>query len=422
MRDPSSRGVVRWSALGATLVVCAFGLVTTALAFRAETIDLEVYRAGAAAVLAGAPLYETAVWQDMQFTYPPFAALLFAPLALLGSAVATGVVAAGNSALLVYVSSRCWRSAGTHTGSKLLVVSLVTASALLATETVHVTLYLGQINFVLLALVLGDLLRDDPKRTKGIGLGIAAGIKLTPLIFVLYLLLTRRFRAAAVATGTFAATIAAGFLLLPGDAARYWLSGAVGDVSRIYPDPYSAHNQSVRGLLLRSGFTVDDVGPFWLGAGVLVSAVVFVTAALASRRGEELLALTLVGMCGAALSPWSWGHHWMWVLPLAVVAVARVAVFRAWWVPVAMLPFTFPHVLALADPPDEDAQQPVLSGFPAFVVGNLYVLVFVAAVVVSICHLRSRAARAGHRAHAEDQSWRKSATAVRKAGLLPTIP
>jgi alpha-1,2-mannosyltransferase len=130
-------------------------------------------------------------------------------------------------------------------------MSSVTASLLLCSEAVHAAVYVGQVNLVLLALILGDLLRDDEHRSKGIGLGIAAGIKLTPLIFVLHLVATRRFRAAGVATATFLATVAAGFLILPRDSVRYWLAGTFADARRIYPNVASTHNQSLRGMLLR---------------------------------------------------------------------------------------------------------------------------------------------------------------------------
>jgi hypothetical protein len=87
------------------------------------------------------------------------------------------------------------------------------SAAALLTEPVFRTMYLGQVNLLLMALVIGDLAQPDERRVKGMAVGIAAGIKLIPLVFIPYLLLTRRFRAAAMAAGAFAGTVVLGFLV-----------------------------------------------------------------------------------------------------------------------------------------------------------------------------------------------------------------
>src|SRR5439155_13505639 len=112
-------------------------------------------------------------------------------------------------------------------------------------EPVDMTLHFGQINLLLLALVLADLAL--PRRWQGIGVGLAAAIKLTPLIFIGYLLLTRRLRAALVATGTFAATVALGFALLPGGSVAFW----GGRFAQPGDGPERLVNQSLNGLILR---------------------------------------------------------------------------------------------------------------------------------------------------------------------------
>ncbi|MCA1707399.1 MAG: DUF2029 domain-containing protein [Actinobacteria bacterium] len=247
----------------------------------------------------------------MRFVYPPFAALLFTPFALLPAVVGQAALVVTNCALLGFVAGRSWRSIAALRGRVLIAAVVVTTSAVLLTEAVHVNVYVGQINLVLLALVVADLTGPDDSRTRGIGVGIAAGIKLTPLIFVFYLLVVRQFRAAAVAVGSFAGTVLLGFALLPSDSAKYWLKGTFADSGRISADLRSTHNHSIRGLVLRSG--LPETWALWVW-GILAAAVGVVAlaaAARATRRGQHLLAITVCGTCAAAISPWSWGHHWV---------------------------------------------------------------------------------------------------------------
>ena len=384
----------RVAARAACVAVCAFGLAMVAMAVGSDAIDLQVYRAGGRAVLDGAPLYEGPLWGGMPFVYTPFAAAGFAPLAWLSPAGATAAVAVGNAALLVYAAVQCWRASVAVGPRRVLVLALLTSSVLLATEAIHANLFVGQVNLLLLVLILRDVLKPDAKWSRGIALGLAAGIKLTPLIFVVYLLLARRFKAALVAIATFLITVAAGFLALPEDSSTFWLQGTFGESSRFYRDVFSTHNQTLRGLLMRAGVAVDDVGPLWIAAAVVIAGVTLSIAVRAGRRGEQLLAATLCGMCGSAVSPWAWGHHWVWLLPLSVFLVSLVlqpgglSGHLEWLAPAALLPLTFPWVRALADPPDGSGEAVLQSGPAAFFLSNLYVLIFGVTVIASVVHLR----------------------------------
>jgi len=142
--------------------------------------------------------------------------------------------------------------------------------------------------------------------------GLAAGLKLTPALFIVYLVATRRIRAAVVATATFAGTVGLGFAVAPSDSTSYWLHGRFDDVNRISHDPLA--NTSVAGLVLRlhGSATAATI------AGVVVGAVAVVIAAMAYRRGQVVLAVGIVGLASAAASPFSWSHHWVWFAPLVV--------------------------------------------------------------------------------------------------------
>jgi hypothetical protein len=249
VRAPVALGV----AVGAALLALAGHAVVLAIWPDAHTllIDLEVYRAGGRFLLDGRPLYERGVVLDLlPFVYPPVAAVLFAPLALVAMPVLKVLWTALGLALLACTARRCARAVGVAAGAPTVaVVVLVTALATWL-DPVRTTLYLGQINIVLLALVLGDLLGRRDSRWRGVGLGLAAAVKLTPLLFVAYLLLRRRYRAAATAVATFVAAGAVGFLLAPADSATYWLRGTFAAADRIAAVDGNA-NHSVNGLVTR---------------------------------------------------------------------------------------------------------------------------------------------------------------------------
>jgi alpha-1,2-mannosyltransferase len=169
---------------------------------------------------------------------------------------------------------------------------------------------------VLLALVVGDLALPDRIKGKGIGIGLAAGIKLTPLIFIGYLLFTRRVKAAAVSALTFAVTVGLGFVLLPHASAVYW----GGKIIRPGSKPFHLDNQSLNGVILRLTHAGPDAHAYWLVATVVVGVAGLATSILASRRGHELLGLVACAATGLLVSPVSWSHHYVYVVPALVLA------------------------------------------------------------------------------------------------------
>ena len=287
-------------------------------------IDLQVYRAGAQAWLAGRPLYRGGVLLDLPFVYPPFAAVVFGPLTLLPLDVLKLVWTMTSLGLLGYVGYRCLRSLGVPPGPPIgwAVAGLVGLASWL--DPVRTTLYLGQINIGVLALVLADGLGRPASRWRGVGIGLAAAVKLTPLLFVGYLLVTRRWRAAASALGTFGLAGAVGWLLDPADSRAYWLDGTFAAAGRI-SDVAATTNHSLNGLLNRAW---GEAGParigYLIGAAVLVT-MTLVVAGCWHRRGAELAALTLIGLGSAAVSPFAWSHHWVWFVPLIALLGHRAA-------------------------------------------------------------------------------------------------
>ena len=261
-------------------------------------------------VVMGAPHAD-----KLPFTYPPFAALVFA----LGSPfnfglwqIALVVIDLVLLPVIIYVSLRISGSRGLSGAG----LALILAAMAIWLEPVYMTMFFGQINLILLALIIGDLALPDSCRWKGIGIGIAAGLKLTPLIFIVYLLVSRRLRAGVVGAASFAATVVIGFVALPAASREYWGGkfGSHGGALRL-------QDQSINGVLTRLMHGQPAAQTLWLALAIVVGVAGLATAAVASRRGLELLGITVCGFSGLLVSPISWTHHWVWVVPgLALMA------------------------------------------------------------------------------------------------------
>jgi glycosyl transferase family 87 len=252
----------------------------------------------------------------LPFIYTPFAALLFAAGSGVSFAtwqVGLAVLTIGLLPVVTYLSLGL---AGRSPGLARAAAAVAIAAVGLWLEPVAMTLFYGQINLVLLALVVGDLALPDRIKGKGIGIGLAAGIKLTPFVFILYLLFTRRVKAAAVGALTFAVTVGLGFALLPHASAVYW----GGQFARLGSDHFHLDNQSLNGVILRLTHAGPHAHAYWQVAAVVVGMAGLATSILASRRGHELLGLVVCAATGLLASPISWSHHYVYVVPALVLA------------------------------------------------------------------------------------------------------
>lgn len=344
-------------------------------------MDSAVYRAGALTLLHGDPLYDTDTlafepwWARLPFTYPPAAALLFVPLALMPLQVAWGALGAVSVlalALSVALTIRALPGprAGTLLASAAPATAALTAMFVLL-EPVWRTISLGQVNLVLLALVMLDLLVISARGSRfgGVLIGVAAAVKLTPLIFIPHLLFTGRRRDALRATGTFAGLQAAMYLLIPHDVSRYW-SRAVSDPTRIGTIHWS-DNQAINGLVLR----LTDSASWSFTVALVVGAVLAPAAVWLMlryhHRGDAVAAMLVTAFYGLLVSPVSWTHHWVWVVPLLVLLIARLPKPR--WAAVAALLVVFGSYVLLVLPGGRDPDR----GWSALdhVLGNAYLYV-----------------------------------------------
>lgn len=290
--------------------------------------DLNTYRAAVRGLWDGKGLYEAPALNKAWFVYPPFATLVLTPFAWASFDVAKWVLLALSISALAVIAWRILRLAGVRADTRLAVAGAALAVIVIDIEPVQATLWWGQINVLLMALVLLDLLRPNQARWRGMGLGLAAGIKLTPLIFLPYLLLTRQWRASAIATGTFAATAALTWPLQPRDSAWFW--NHLGDTAHISRIDHLA-NQSINGFLARYFFPHARPEWVWIVLSLLVLVASLAVAAWAHRRGERTLAVVLVGLAGCAVSPFSWAAHWVWFAPAIVWLVAKACTTGGPW-------------------------------------------------------------------------------------------
>jgi alpha-1,2-mannosyltransferase len=292
-----------------------------------QMVDMVVYRDEGETVRHGQNLYTMVVphWK-LYATYPPFAALLFTTTTLAPVPLLRALVTGANLALLALLAWLSFRLVGwprQRTRPLAVVLSLLAGVWL---EPVYTTLRYGQINLLIACLVLADLTRPDQARGKGLLIGIATGLKLTPGVFGVYLLLTGRPRAALVSFAGFAGTVLFGWLALPQASWSFWTDylfdshrvGATGIVD----------NQSLRGALARLLHEPDPNLSWILAAGV--TAAVGLAVAARTARADRLPRAEAWGVACAALtallvSPISWTHHWIWCVPILVLLAAEAA-------------------------------------------------------------------------------------------------
>jgi alpha-1,2-mannosyltransferase len=300
---------------------------------RHHFFDLLVYRDAMRWWDAGNPLYEYTQPDDTQgrlgFTYPPFAAYLLRPLAWMTreqTVWAYVVIAVAAFAASIWWLVRPLARASGANATKpgrgpawfVFALAFVASTAL---EPIREAFTFGQINLVLWALILLDLLVLLPRgsRFTGIGIGLATAIKLVPGIFILYLLVTRRWLAAAVAAGTAAAATGVAAAVSPRQSWTYFtdrmLAGeGVGQLHYTF-------NQSVMGTLARLAYPDQPSRVVWLVLSLALLGYGLWRAARLAGAGDEVAAIAVVGIVGSLVSPVTWVHHIFWFVPALIVLV-----------------------------------------------------------------------------------------------------
>ena len=317
------------------------------LPWQPSTIDLQVYVAAVKDMLAGGNIFATTTpFWNLYFIYPPIAAILMTPLAF-GPYVFWQVV---WTAGLVWAQQSVLKRCGVPRGWKL---GLIGIAVVLAVEPLRTTLGYGQVNTMLMALVVADLLPDVPGERRRIPqgslIGLAAAIKLTPMLFVVFAFLIGKRRVAVTGLISFAVFTAIGAILLFSETVEFF-GGLSGGNTRT-ASPLYAGNQSLLGVFFRLGDSSRATTLIGLAIAGLVALLGCLVAAYWWRVGQPVFAVAIVGVCTCLASPLSWTHHYVWILPLAVAVVrpgppkwARVlggfwVVWVAVCLPLAVLPY-----------------------------------------------------------------------------------
>lgn len=299
-------------------------------------VDLEVYRNAGVSNLIGRPVYEavTPPPQLLPFTYPPIASVIAVLLAVVPFTVAGWLWTLAQLAVLAGLTGWIFRGTAERTGRwwPLALAGIWTAVCFLL--PVSDGIKYGQVDIFLMALCLLDLTGRTGRLPRGLLIGVATAIKLTPGIFIVHLLVTRQWRAAITAAAAAAGCTALGFVLVPDASFAFW-GGVLQDPSRLGLNEGTS-NQSLRGMLMRAGW---DSPALWLALVAVVAVAGLAVARGAHRRGRIWHEAAAVGLVGVLVSPVSWIHHFVWV----VVALAAFATIRRWWlVPLTWLVFTLP--------------------------------------------------------------------------------
>jgi len=283
-----------------------------------DLIDLAVYRAAGRALVHGHSVYGPYVAHQLRlplpFIYPPFAALLAAPLNLVNLWTAGVLWTALTVALLVGVVRVCFAPVLARYEHRVPIALALATAAMLALAPVEEHLRFGQVGIPLMACCVFDCMLPRTRWPRGMLIGAATAFKLVPGIFIPYLALTRRWRAAAVATITFALCSLAG-LVAPHDSWDFWTDKMFQPTS-----PKFFSNQSLEGILQRA---IGPWHPICLLAVVITLGFGLWRAAAASLAGDELRGVAITGLVGVLVSPISWIHHLVWIIPVLAVIVAN---------------------------------------------------------------------------------------------------
>jgi alpha-1,2-mannosyltransferase len=332
-------GVVRWS----VPAVVALAMTLAALVAADTLPDLRVYVGAVHELRIGHGLYGYSYHGVAPFTYPPFAGLIMLPLSYAPFGALSLAWSAATIAIVIGIAHLCATHLDLDVPARLRPwVAPAIATLLFASATVSSNLHFGQVSVMLGAAMLADFTKSRDTRWAGVLTGVAAAIKLTPLLFIPLWWFAGRRRAAVTAAVTFGGLGALSAAILPGESKAFW-GTYMFDVNRL-GYVVSGGNQSFNGALLRLGVSDHLRSPLYIAVGAVVAVIALRRAARLTRRGEWLSAVVVVGAASVVASPVSWTHHQIWLVLAVLLPVAGTVKARwAWRVAVAavaVLPVT----------------------------------------------------------------------------------
>jgi alpha-1,2-mannosyltransferase len=316
---PAVAAALAWAVAIAVVAPLVIGYLTNAPDQR--LVDLDVYRTGGESVLHGQALYfmRTQPPQLLLFTYPPVAAVFAVPFAMLPWPAAQLVWVAFiyvPLAITVWFAFRPLRERAGRYGPAVAAVAFTAGAYLFPMRD---QMRFGQIDILLVAMCIADCAARSPRWPRGALIGLATALKLVPGVFIIYLWLSGRRRAARTAAIAAACWTAGAFLLLPRDSLYYW-TRAIFDSGRLGSNTATS-NQSLRGLLLRFFLPSHVPALLWLAVAAVVTVYGFAAARRVAAEGNEMAGVAITGLLAVLLSPVAWIHHLAWVAVVLGVIV-----------------------------------------------------------------------------------------------------
>lgn len=351
-------------AIVALILIVGGGYVVKMLTNPFSGMDFSIYRLGAMTIFDNEGFTQDLYSPTLNdhgvikppFTYPPFAAMLFLPFAFMPLEVGKVIMVVGSAVVAWWISTIIYNYVNAR-GRELPLQQYFGRAGTIAVLTILVvsagpwqrTLDLIQINPFITALILADFVRPATRVPRGVLIGIAGGVKLTPLVFGLILLVRRDWKGIATLGATFFGTIALGFILMPKDAPEFWFS-ALTNPSRVGGLNF-VDNVSIQGWLLHFGVSESAAKPVYYA---LALVTIVLTAGLLyqlERRGAALAQVAVTASLMVALSPISWSHHNVLLPLLAAVfimdAFPTYFVVQPAWLRVTATVFAVVAVLGL---------------------------------------------------------------------------
>jgi alpha-1,2-mannosyltransferase len=333
MPFPVRDRIATWSsrkraAIGAAVILTVVALnmiYAHRVGQRHDLFDLRVYAGAVRQWWHGGDLYAYArpnEGRDWGFTYPPFAAVIMTPMAVLPWTAISAIQALASAVATTLTLALLLRRTAQRLGWWLPAVVAGADVLLLPLEPWSATLSYGQVNVLLLALVAVDLLVALPRRhlLTGMCIGLATSVKLTPAIFIAYLLIIRERRAALVASATAVLATLAAAALAPHESAEFWTS-KIFYTQRI-GEPSSVDNQSLNGTMHRLNPHAATI--LWGVAAIMVVAVWLWRVRRKIEDTDRMAGFALTAVVACLISPITWIHHLVWLIPAIAVLVDRV--------------------------------------------------------------------------------------------------
>jgi len=399
---------VLWGLFAVTAVVSA-GLVLRRPAWE-RLSDLHIYYGAVRHLQAGHPLYDFVAANGGPFTYPPFAALVLWPIGLVPEPLLQICWLALTCLAIAATAAAVGRVVGRPERRPVVVAAI--ACALLVSAPAQSNLRFGQVSVFVVLLALVDGMGLTPARHRGVLVGVAAAIKLTPLLFVVFFLLARRYRAALRATAAFLVCGLLGALVLPTDSWTFW-TGTVVHTERI-GNLASLGNQSLHGVLLRAGVAAETFPLLWASLVLVVCGVALLRARQVDLAGQGGHAAVLVGCATVAASPVSWTHHQIWPVLAAMLLIGAAGLARR----VAGVALLVVMVLSLGALLNQVALTPGMQ----FLFENARALAVVAVCLAGFGGVAVAAVAAGRRTSTARGWWRVGTAAAATVAFFAVQP